>query len=117
MSRDSASLLDIVNAAKRVLLFAQGLDKSGLANNEEKQSAILYQVIIVGEATKRLSAEFRLQHPEIPWKDIAGMRDILAHQYDRVSINTLWDAIQTDIPELLALLQPLLPEPGERSHD
>lgn len=117
MSRDSASLLDIVNAAKRVLLFAEGLDKSVLATNEEKQSAILYQVIIIGEATKRLSTEFRLQHPEIPWKDIAGMHDILAHQYDRVNLNTLWDAIQIDIPELLALLQPLLPEPGERSYE
>ncbi len=82
MNRDSASLLDIVNAAKRVLLFAEGLDKSVLATNEEKQSAILYQVLIIGEATKRLSVEFRSQHLEIPWKDIAGMRDILAHQYD-----------------------------------
>ncbi len=117
MNRDSASLLDIVNAAKRVLLFAEGLDKSVLATNEEKQSAILYQVLIIGEATKRLSVEFRSQHLEIPWKDIAGMRDILAHQYDRVNLNTLWDAVQTDIPELLALLQPLLPEPGGRSHD
>lgn len=116
MSRDSASLLDIVNAAKRALLFAEGLDKSALANNEEKQSAILYQVIVIGEATKRLSAEFRSQHPEIPWKDIAGMRDILAHQYDRVNLNTLWDVIQTDIPELLALLRPLQPDPGGGSH-
>lgn len=45
------------------------------------------------------------------------MRDILAHQYDRVNLNTLWDAIQIDIPELLAPLQPLLTEPEERSHD
>jgi uncharacterized protein with HEPN domain len=111
MNRDSASLLDIVNAAKRVLLFAEGLDKSALATNEEKQSAILYQVIVIGEATKRLSQEFRAQHPAIPWKDIAGMRDIIAHQYDRVNLNTLWDVIQTDIPELLALLEPLLPNP------
>ncbi len=111
MSRDKASLLDIVNAAKRVLQFAEGLDKSALATNDEKQSAILYQVIVMGEATKRLSSEFRTQHPEIPWKDIAGMRDILAHQYDRLNINTLWDVIKNDIPELLALLEPLLPDP------
>lgn len=117
MSRDNASLLDMINAAKRVLRFAEGLDKSALATDEEKQSAILYQIIVLGEATKRLSAEFRSQHPEIPWKDIAGMRDILAHQYDRVNLNTLWDAMQTDIPELLALLQPLLPELGRGSQN
>ena len=72
----------------------------------------------MGEATKRLSSEFRAQYPEIPWKDIAGMRDILAHQYDRVNLNTLWDAIQTDVPELLALLDPLLPNAtGDANND
>jgi uncharacterized protein with HEPN domain len=110
MERDNASLIDLVNAAKRVLQFARGMDKTALSKDEEKQSAILYQVIIIGEATKRLSIAYRSQHPEVPWKDIAGMRDILAHQYDRVNLNTLWDVIQTDIPELLKLLQPLLPD-------
>ena len=117
MSRDKASLLDIVNAAKRVLQFAEGLDKSVLASNEEKQSAILYQVIVMGEATKRLSLEFRAKYPEIPWKDIAGMRDILAHQYDRVNLNTLWDVIKTDIPEILPLLEALLPDPTGKVDD
>lgn len=108
MSRNKASLLDIVNAARRVLQFAEGIDKSELATNEEKQSAILYQIIVMGEATKRLSPEFREQYPEIPWKDIAGMRDILAHQYDRLNFNTLWDVIQSDVPEVLPLLESLL---------
>lgn len=109
MSRDNAALLDIHNAARRILLFTAGLTKSDLAANEEKQSAILYQVIVVGEATKRLSNDFRNQHSDIPWRDIAGMRDILAHQYDRVNLDTLWDVIQKDIPELIELITPLLP--------
>ncbi|EDX76295.1 conserved hypothetical protein [Coleofasciculus chthonoplastes PCC 7420] len=111
MNRDEAALLDIHNAAQRILIFATGVTKANLATNEEKQSAILYQVIVVGEATKRLSPDFRNTHPDIPWKDMAGMRDILAHQYDRVNLDTLWDLIQHDIPELVELIAPLLPKP------
>lgn len=110
MNRDEAALLDIHNAAQRILLFAVGLTKANLATSEEKQSAILYQVIVVGEATKRLSTNFRNIHPDIPWKEIAGMRDILAHQYDRINLDTLWDVIQKDIPELIELIAPLLPK-------
>ena len=115
MNRDKASLLDIVNSGRRVLLFAEGLDKSQLKDNEEKQSAILYQIIVMGEATKRLSSEFRGQHSQIPWKDLAGMRDILAHQYDKINFKTLWDVISKDIPELLELLEALTKEIIERS--
>ncbi|HAT15235.1 MAG TPA: hypothetical protein DCS91_18155 [Microcoleaceae bacterium UBA11344] len=116
-SRDKASLLDIVSAIRRVLQFAEEIDKSALEINEEKQSAIFYQVIVMGEAVKRLSAEFRSQHSEVPWREIAGMRDILTHHYDRVNLDTLWDVIQTDIPELLGLLEPLLPDPDEMENE
>jgi uncharacterized protein with HEPN domain len=51
------------------------------------QSAILYQIAIVGEAIKRLSRDFREQHPEALWDDIAGMRDVVAHQYDRIDLD------------------------------
>jgi uncharacterized protein with HEPN domain len=66
MSRDSASLLDIVRAGELVLQFAQGLDREQLASDILRQSAILYQISIMGEATKRLSREFREQHSEVP---------------------------------------------------
>ncbi|MEK0195891.1 DUF86 domain-containing protein [Microcoleus anatoxicus] len=116
-SRDRASLLDIISAVRRVLQFAEGLDKSVLETNEEKQSAIFYQVIVMGEAVKRLSAEFRNQYSEVPWREIAGMRDILTHHYDRLNFDTLWDVIQADIPELLGLLEPLLLNPDEMDNE
>ncbi|MBW4538745.1 MAG: DUF86 domain-containing protein [Myxacorys chilensis ATA2-1-KO14] len=109
MLRDSASLLDIAKAAQLILQFSQGLEKTELAANLEKQSAILYQIVVIGEAVKRLSADFRNQHPAVPWREIAGMRDILTHQYDRVEVDEIWGVIQDDIPQLLSMIEPLLP--------
>lgn len=93
MSRDSASLLDIVRAGQLILQFAQGVSREQLESDVMRQSAILYQITIMGEATKRLSREFRSQHTEVPWDDIAGMRDIIAHQYDRLDMNIVWQVI------------------------
>ncbi len=109
MSRDDASLLDIARASRLILQFAQSLTKEELTNNLEKQSAILYQIVVIGEAVKRLSSEFRAQHPAIPWRDIAGMRDILTHQYDKVEVDDVWAVVQQDIPSLLKMIEPLLP--------
>ena len=109
MSRDNASLLDIVQAGQLILQFAQGLSRDQLASDLRTQSAILYQIAIMGEATKRLSRQFREQHPEVPWDDIAGMRDIVAHQYDRIDLDIVWQVIQRNIPELLNVLVTLLP--------
>ena len=109
MSRDSASLLDIVKAGQLILQFAQGLNREELESDVLRQSAILYQIAIMGEATKRLSSEFRQQHPEVPWDDVAEMRDIIAHQYDRLDLNIVWQVIQRNIPELLSMIKPMLP--------
>ncbi|MEL7068185.1 MAG: DUF86 domain-containing protein [Cyanobacteria bacterium J06581_3] len=108
MNRDEASILDMDTAAKRILSFSAGVSKQSLIENEEKQSAIVYQLIIIGEATKRLSMDFRNRHPDIPWKSTAAMRDVLAHQYDKINIQELWDVIHSDVPELIELLKPLI---------
>lgn len=109
MSRDNASLLDIARAGQLILQFAQGLSREQLEVDLRTQSAILYQIAIMGEATKRLSIEFRRLHPEIPWDDMAGMRDVITHQYDRLDLDIVWQVAQRNIPELLDLLLPLLP--------
>ncbi|MGB3237246.1 MAG: DUF86 domain-containing protein [Geitlerinemataceae cyanobacterium] len=109
MPRDLESLIDIEQAAKRILRFSRGVDRSNLETDEEKISAILYQITIIGEATKRLSPQIRQQYPEIPWRSLAGMRDVIVHEYDQIDINVVWDVVQNKIPELLKLLEPLLP--------
>ena len=111
MPRDNESLIDIETAVRRILRYTQNISRAELEMNDEKVSAILYQIAVIGEATKRLSQEFRQQHPEIPWRDIAGMRDVLIHKYDQVDFDVIWDVVQSKLPELLTLLEPLLPSP------
>ncbi len=111
MPRDNESLIDIERAVKRILRYSNNISRTELEINDEKVSAILYQIAIIGEATKRLSQEFRQQHPEISWREIAGMRDVLIHKYDQVDFDVIWDVVQNKLPELLNLIEPLLPSP------
>ena len=67
---------------------------------------------IVGEGVKRLPMELRSRHPSVPWKEIAGTRDHLSHGYDDVDHQVLWDAVQNDVPVLLATVEQMLKEPG-----
>ena len=80
--RELAYVLDVLNAARAVQSFITGVDKASFEQDLMRQSAVARQIEIMGEATKRLSASFRDSHPNIPWRQIAGMRDILIHAYD-----------------------------------
>jgi len=108
MSRDEATLLDIARAARLVLEFKQDMDKATFLKDIKTQSAILHQLMVMGEAVKRLSQDFRTRHPEIPWTLIAGMRDKLIHGYDIVDLNEVWKTADADVPDLLSLIEPLL---------
>jgi len=79
MERDEATLLDIANAAHLVMDFARDMEKDEFIKDIKTRSAVLYQLIVIGEAVKRLSQSMRTQHPEIPRSLIAGMRDHLIH--------------------------------------
>lgn len=108
-NRDLASVIDIYLAGKKIINFAQNITLETLLNNEMCLSAILYQILIMGEATKRLSSEFRQANSHLPWKEIAGMRDRLIHNYDNVKPDIIWDVVNREIPELLPKLESLLP--------
>jgi uncharacterized protein with HEPN domain len=90
------------------LRYTDGISQSELEINDEKLSAILYQITIIGEATKRLSVIFRQQHPEIPWREMAGMRDVIVHKYDQLDLDVVWDIVENKLTELLKAIAPLL---------
>ena len=75
MRRDEATLLDIATAARLDLEFIEGMDRADFLDDIKTQSSVLHQLMVLGEAVKRLSDDFRARHPEIPWTLMAGMRD------------------------------------------
>jgi uncharacterized protein with HEPN domain len=105
MSRDKETLLDIVTAAKLVVEFVQDMAKTLFVEDIKTQSAVLHQLLVIGEAVKRLSQDFRIQHPEIPFTLIAGMRDKLIHEYDDVDLDEVWKTAQRDVPKLLSHIE------------
>ncbi|MFM9156663.1 MAG: DUF86 domain-containing protein, partial [Dolichospermum sp.] len=88
--------------------YTNGISRVELEANDEKLSAILYQITIIGEATKRISLTFRQHHSEIPWREMAGMRDVIVHKYDQLDFDIVWDVVQNKLSELSTLIEPLL---------
>ena len=90
--------------------FTRTATRSDLEANHLLLSGCCYQISVVGEAVKRLSNEIRSAYTEIPWKDIAGMRDRLIHGYDSVDVDELWKTATEDIPILLEQIKRITSE-------
>lgn len=105
MSKDKAVLLDIIHAARLAIEFQNGLSKEKFLQDIKTQSAVLHQLMVMGEAVKRLSTSFREQHDDIPWRLMAGLRDVLIHGYDIVDLSQVWKTVNSEIPELLPQLE------------
>ena len=106
--RDRASLLDINKAILNILDYTAGYSQEQFYADSKTQSSVLYQITIIGEATKRLSPTIRQQYPQIPWQLMAGMRDKLVHDYDDLDLERIWMTIDQAVPELLQNITPIL---------
>jgi len=102
-------LEDVLDAACLVRTFVHNVTKDVFEGDIMRQSAVVRQLEIIGEATKRLSNEFRDSQPEIPWRKMVGMRDVLIHAYQRVDIEEVWITATKFVPDLIRQIEPLMP--------
>ncbi len=103
-----ATLRQIQDAARRLQMICVGKTKERLLADWLATAALERFLEIVGEGVKRLPMDLRARHPSVPWKEIAGTRDHLSHGYDDVDYQVLWDAVQKDLPVLLATVEQML---------
>lgn len=115
MRRDDAYLLDILIAAQKAIQFTSGIDREEFEENEIIQNAVIRPLEIIGEASGKLSKEFRKAHKEIPWGDMIDLRNRLIHEYFNVNYGAVWDTIKKDLPEFIKQVAPLIPPKEEES--
>jgi len=99
---------DMLNAIAEIREFTVGLDRVAFDNDVRTQRAVAYNFLVLGEAARRMPETVRNQFPHVPWTRIVAMRNIVVHEYHRVDVNIIWDSIQTDLPELIPLLEQVL---------
>ena len=105
MFRDAAIILDLCKAARLIGDFMRGMERSSFEVDAKTQSAVLHQIMILGEGANRLSSPFRDGHPEVPWRLMIGMRNRLIHGYDDVDLDEVWNTAAKEVPALLAALE------------
>lgn len=102
MSRDSELYRDdIRQACARIARYVGGMTQAQFQADEKTQDAVIRNLEIIGEATKKLPEDIRQKYPDIDWRRIAGLRDILIHHYYQVDLEILWNIAHAKVPELL----------------
>jgi len=117
LDRDAAYLWDMLEAAREVTEFVRSVQYNQYLSDKMMRRAVERSVELIGEAARRVSAEFKEQHPEIPWGLIVGQRNVLVHDYGEVRHERIWAVAANRVPELIAKLEFLVPAPPEQDED
>jgi len=100
MENDKAYIFHILDEIENIEKFLTGIEFDNFVNDTKTTKAVERSLEIIGEAAKNLSEEFKENNKEIPWRDVAGLRDKIIHHYFDVDYQTIWDIVQRNLPEL-----------------
>ena len=101
-------LQDIYEIIERIEDYTKNRNRDQFLDDYEKQDAIIRRLEIIGEAVKRVSVKIKENNPDIPWRQMSGMRDVLVHEYAGVNMGRVWDTVKKDIPRLKKQILKLL---------
>lgn len=97
------SLLDILELIERIVRQTASLTREEFLGDADVQDATAYRILAIGEASKDLGNELKARYPQVPWRQILGMRNILAHEYFVRESEIIWETVQIGLPELAAV--------------
>jgi len=101
MKKDPRIFLQhILESIEQIEDYTSDMLESEFMDSQETQDAVLRRIEIIGEAVKNIPDEFKKTHPNIPWREIAGMRDTIIHEYFNVDLPLVWSTVKKDIPKL-----------------
>ena len=104
MKDDKVYIQQMLDAVRKIELFTANMNRVGFGSDEKTQSAVIMQLMLVGEISKKISSKAK-DSIDLPWKDIAGFRDKAVHDYFEVDLDVVWNTIIADVPILKAKLQ------------
>ncbi len=104
MKDDSVYINQILDSVHKISSFSKGLDRDGFFADAKTQSAVIMQLLLIGEISKKIS-EVTKTKIGLPWKDIAGFRDRAIHNYFEIDLDVVWNTILSDMPELAQKLK------------
>lgn len=98
----------IIESIELIEMYSEKLTADKFKKNRVLQDAVIRRLEIIGEAVKNISTAFRAKYPEVPWRQMAGMRDILIHEYFDVDLSLAWSVVKVELPSVKVELQKIL---------